>query len=291
MTTTTMTQPSAANDLDQARRDYERVTTALKYLEENWRDRPSFEDAARQAGVSPHHFHRTFARWTGTSPKRFSDALTHAFSRSLLADGASILEAALESGLSGPSRLHDLYIAQEAVTPGDAKRRGQGLTFRLGRADTPFGIGVFLIAPRGLSALAFADEGAEEAAEKDLTSRYPAAEFVRDDAAAAEYAARIFAGERTPLALYGSDFQRQVWRALLAIPPGKAVAYGDIAAAIGKPSAARAVGAAVGRNPVSWLIPCHRALSSDARLTGYHWGVDRKRAMLAFESFRELHAA
>jgi len=277
-----------AQDLEQARRDYERVTAALKFLEENWRERPSFEDAARAANVSPHHFHRIFARWTGTSPKRFTDALTHAFSRQLLADGASLLETALESGLSGPSRLHDLYIAQEAVTPGDAKRRGAGLSFRAGRAPTPFGTGVFLVAPRGLSALAFADPGGEAGAEDD---RFPAAQFTRDDAAAADYAARIFSGGGAPLALYGSDFQRQVWRALLAIPPGRAVAYGDIAAAIGRPDAARAVGAAVGRNPVSWLIPCHRALSSDARLTGYHWGVDRKRAMLAFESFQELCAA
>ncbi len=290
MMTDTLTA-SAPIDLAQARLDYDRVTTALRYLEEHWRDRPSYGEAAEAAGISPHHFHRVFCRWTGTSPKRFADALAHSFSRSLLAGGASVLEASLEAGFSGPSRLHDLFIAHESVTPGEAKRRGEGLEFQIGRAPTPFGMGVLLIAPRGLSALGFADEADLETAEADLKSRYPAACFVPDDAEAEAYSARIFAGESTPLALYGSRFQRQVWRALLAIPPGKAVAYGDIAKAIGKPAASRAVGAAVGRNPVSWLIPCHRALSSDARLTGYHWGVDRKRAMLAFESFREMHAA
>jgi AraC family transcriptional regulator of adaptative response/methylated-DNA-[protein]-cysteine methyltransferase len=276
----------ARPDLDQAQMDYGRVTRALAFLEENWRDRPTLEDAAAVAGVSPHHFHRMFARWTGTSPKRFTEALAHAFSRNLLADGASVLEAALEAGLSTSSRLHDLTIAHESVSPGEAKKRGEGLTFRWGAAPTPFGRGVFLIAPRGLSGLAFAED--EQAAFADMAQRWPAAAFVRDDAAAQDMAGRVFAGGRIDLALYGSQFQRQVWRALLAIPPGACVSYGDIARAIGRPGAGRAVGAAVGRNPVSWLIPCHRALSSDARLTGYHWGVDRKRAMLAWESFQRL---
>lgn len=281
----------ARHELEQARLDYERVTRALAYLEDNWRDRPALDDAARAAGVSPHHFHRMFARWTGTSPKRFTEALTHAFSRSLLSDGASILETSLEAGLSSPSRLYDLHIAHEAATPGEAKTGGAGVEFRWGVADSPFGAAVLLISPRGLSGLAFADEGGEDAAFDDMARRWPGADFVRDDNAAAKMAARTFAGGRVDLALYGSPFQRQVWRALLAIPPGACVAYGDIAAAIGRPGAARAVGAAVGRNPVSWLIPCHRALSSDARLTGYHWGVDRKRAMLAWEAFRKLESA
>jgi AraC family transcriptional regulator of adaptative response/methylated-DNA-[protein]-cysteine methyltransferase len=288
----------ARPDLDQARMDYGRVTRALAFLEENWRARPSLEAAAGAAGVSPHHFHRMFARWTGTSPKRFAEAFAHAFSRSLLADGASVLEAALEAGLSGPSRLHDLVIAHESVTPGDAKRRGEGLEFRWGAAATPFGTGVFLIAPRGLSGLAFARDNSEDnsedngedikAAFADLAARFPAADFTEDNAAATAMAERVFGGGNISLALYGSPFQRQVWRALLAIPDGACVSYGDIAQAIGRPGAGRAVGAAVGRNPVSWLIPCHRALSADARLTGYHWGVERKRAMLAWETFRAL---
>lgn len=284
----------ARPDLDQARMDYERVTRALAFLEENWRERPSLDEAAAAAGVSPYHFHRIFTRWTGASPKRFAEALAHAFSRSLLEDGASVLEAALETGLSGPSRLHDLMIAHESVSPGEAKRRGQGLSFRWGAAPTPFGTGVFLIAPRGLSGLAFAQDSSGDSAKDtqaafaDLASRWPAADFTEDSAAAHDMAARVFAGGRVDLSLYGSPFQRQVWRALLAIPAGACVSYGDIARAIGQPGAGRAVGAAVGRNPVSWLIPCHRALSSDARLTGYHWGVDRKRAMLAWESFQAM---
>ncbi len=280
----------ARADFEQAQMDYERVTRALAFLEGAWRDRPPLDAAASAAGVSPHHFHRIFARWTGTSPKRFTDALAHAFARTLLADGASVLEAALESGLSAPSRLHDLTLAHEAASPGEAKSGGAGMVFRWGVAPTPFGTGIFLIAPRGLSGLAFADPGGEGAAFADMARRWPGADFLRDDAAAADMAARVFAGGRVDLALYGSPFQRQVWRALLAIPSGACVAYGDIARAIGRPGAGRAVGAAVGRNPVSWLIPCHRALSSDARLTGYHWGVDRKRAMLAWEAFQALEA-
>jgi len=273
-------------DLDQSARDYERVTAALRYLDAHWRDQPSLKEIASAAGLSPSHFQRVFTRWTGVSPRRFNEALTHACARELMADGASVLEAALETGLSGPSRLHDLTIAQEAVTPGQARNRGAGLSFMLGRAPTPFGMGVFLIAPRGLSALAFADAGEEADAEADLMGRFPAADFRRDDAAARQMAAQLFQG-RAALSLYGSPFQRQVWRALLAIPPGRTVSYADLAHAIGKPKASRAVGAAVGANPVSWLIPCHRVLSSDARLTGYHWGVDRKRSMLAYESIQQ----
>ncbi len=279
----------ARAELEQARLDYERVTRALAVLEADWRARPGLEAAAEAAGVSPHHFHRLFARWTGTSPKRFTDALAHAFARRLLRDGASVLEAALETGLSGPSRLHDLVIAHEAVTPGEAGARGAGLAFRWGAAAAPFGTGIFLLSPRGLSGLAFSEDA--DSGFADLAGRFPAAEFVRDDALAGEMAGRVFAGGRIDLALYGSPFQRQVWRALLAIPPGACVAYGDVAAALGRPGAGRAVGAAVGRNPVSFLIPCHRVLGADARLTGYHWGVERKRAMLAWESFRALEDA
>ena len=268
--------------------DYERVTAALSYLSDHWRDQPELCDIAAAAGLSPHHFQRVFTRWVGTSPKKLVQALTHASARRLLLDGASVLDAALETGLSGPSRLHDVFIAEEAATPGEVKSGGQTLTLRAGSAPTPFGTGVFLVAPRGLSALAFSDSGDTADALADLTQRFPAARIVPDDAAAADYAARIFearAGEaQIPLALYGTPWRRQVWRALLRIPPGCIVSYGDIAGEVRTPKASRAVGAAVGANPVSWLIPCHRVLSSDGRLTGYHWGVERKRAMLAYEA-------
>lgn len=268
--------------------DYARVTAALDYLSEHWREQPDLDAAARAAGLSPHHFQRVFTRWVGTSPKKFVQALTHASARRLLVDGASVLDAALDSGLSGASRLHDVFIAEEAATPGAVKSGGAALTMRWGQAPTPFGTGVFLIAPRGLSALAFADAGQEDAALADLAGRFPKARLERDDAAAADFAARIFearAGEAAiPLALYGTPWRRQVWRALLRIPAGRTVSYRDIAGEVCTEKASRAVGAAVGANPVSWLIPCHRVLSSDGRLTGYHWGVARKRAMLAYEA-------
>lgn len=271
--------------LAQAQTDYERVTSALKWLDAHWQDRPSLAETAAQVEMSEHHFHRIFTRWTGTSAKRFVEALEHSQARTDLIRGESVLGAALNAGLSGPSRLHDLFLAFEAVTPGEAKSRGRGLQFHIGLAPTPFGLGVFLIAPRGLSALGFVDAGDEEAGFADMKSRFPAAGFVRDDALAQEWSERIFIRhDKLPLALYGSPWQRQVWRALLSIPPGKTTTYGELAKSLGRPSAARAVGTAVGRNPVSWLIPCHRVLGSDARLTGYHWGVDRKRSMLAWEA-------
>ncbi len=271
-------------------RDYSRMTDALSYLSENWSDQPDLNAVSQAAGLSPHHFQRVFTRWTGASPKRLVQALTHASARSLLVDGASVLDAALETGLSSPSRLHDVFIAEESVTPGEAKSGGDGLVFKAGIAPTPFGTGVFLVAPRGLSALAFADDGEEDAALADLTARFPQARIETDNAVAADWAARVFDAkpgeDRLPVALYGTPWRRQVWRALLRIPPGRTVSYRDIASDVCTPKASRAVGAAVGANPISWLIPCHRVLASDGRLTGYHWGVARKRAMLAYEAAR-----
>ncbi len=281
----TSTAPSL---IAQRASDYPRVTAALDYLTEHWREQPDLDAAARAAGLSPHHFQRVFTRWVGTSPKKFVQALTHASARKLLVDSASVLDAALESGLSGSSRLHDVFIAEEAATPGAVKAGGAELVMRWGQAPTPFGTGVFLIAPRGLSALAFADPGEEDEALADLAARFPQARLTRDDAAAADFASRIFEAApgdaAIPLALYGTPWRRQVWRALLRIPSGNTVSYADIAREVCTEKASRAVGAAVGANPVSWLIPCHRVLSSDGRLTGYHWGVPRKRAMLAYEA-------
>ena len=284
-----MNSPAApALLIAQRAEDYPRITAALDYLTEHWREQPDLDAAARAAGLSPHHFQRVFSRWVGTSPKKFVQALTHASARRLLVDGATVMEAAFDSGLSGPSRLHDVFIAEEAATPGAVKSGGAVLSLRWGQAPTPFGTGVFLIAPRGLSALAFADAGEEEAALADLAARFPQAQLQRDDAAAADFASRIFEarfGEAAiPLALYGTPWRRQVWRALLRIPPGHTVSYRDIAGEVCTEKASRAVGAAVGANPLSWLIPCHRVLSSDGRLTGYHWGLPRKRAMLAYEA-------
>ena len=276
---------------------YERIGSALKWLGDTWQDWPDLEAAARAAGLSPHHFQREFTRWAGVSPKQFQGAIAHGAAGELLRQGASVLEASLEAGLSGPARLHDLFIAHEGLTPGEAKAGGKGADLTLGRAPTPFGLGAWLIGPRGLVALGFIDDGApartgfehqgrpQEEAFADLAARYPGASIRRDDAAAEKMAAAVFEeGEPLPVCLYGTPFRRQVWRALLEIPPGETRTYGALAARIEAPKAARAVGAAVGANPISWFIPCHRALAADGRLHNYHWGVARKRAMLVYES-------
>lgn len=287
--------------LDERAVAYERMAKALAFLGDTWRDWPDLPSMSAAMGLSPSHFQREFTRWAGISPRQFQAAIAHAEAGELLRQGASVLDATLETGLSGPGRLHDLFIAHEGLTPGEAKAGGRGADLMLGRAPTPFGEGAWLISPRGLVALGFIDDDApkktgfvhpgysEDEAFADLASRYPDADIRRDDAAARKMAAQVFEkGEPLPVALYGTPFRRQVWRALLDIPAGETCTYGQLASASGHPKAARAVGAAVGANPISWFIPCHRALAADGRLHNYHWGVDRKRAMLTYE---RAHAA
>jgi len=289
--------PPARAPLDERAVAYDRMADMLAFMGETWRERPDLSACAQAAGLSPHHFQREFTRWTGLSPKQYQSVLAHGAAGDLLRQGASVLDASLESGLSGPARLHDLFIAHEALTPGEAKAGGDGTSLTIGKAPTPFGMGVWLISPRGLAGLGFIDDDApqrsgfehmgrpEKDAFADLIARYPAAEVTRDDGAAARMARSVFDnGERLPVALYGTPFRRQIWRALVAIPPGQTGTYGMLAKSIGQPKAARAVGTAVGANPISWFIPCHRALAADHRLHNYHWGVARKRAMLVYES-------
>jgi AraC family transcriptional regulator of adaptative response/methylated-DNA-[protein]-cysteine methyltransferase len=280
---------SELSRLDEQARDYQRMAKALDWLAQHWRERPSLEDAAEVVGLSPFHFQRIFTRWAGVSPKTFVAAIAHAEARDLLVEeGASVLDAALDTGLSGPSRLHDLFIAQEAVTPGEARRRGEGLELRWGWAPTPFGNGLFVTTPRGLCGLAFADPGDEQIAYDDMHNRWPAAQWVRDDANAGAMARQVFLGgdKPTPVVLIGPPFHVQVWKALLRIPAGRTASYSDVAAWAGNPAASRAAGAAIGANPISFLIPCHRAIARDGRLTGYHWGLARKAAMLGTEAVR-----
>ena len=284
---------------------YDRMAAILEHMGDHWRERPDLETLAAQFGLSPFHFHREFTRWAGLTPKQYLSAFAHAEAGDLLRQGASVLEASLEVGASGPSRLHDLFIAHEALTPGEAGSGGKDVALTIGKGPTPFGTGVLLFSDRGLVALGFIDDGEqvperdgqktgrpEALAFADLVARYQSARINRDDASATRFAETIFApGARVPLALYGTPFRRQVWRALLEIPVGETRTYGHLAAQIGKPSAARATGTAVGANPISWFIPCHRALASDGRLHNYHWGVKRKRAMLAMEAgFRDSTA-
>jgi len=280
---------------------YARMARMLGFLGETWRAWPDLDSCAQEAGLSKAHFQREFTRWAGLSPHQYQTALAHGAAGDLLRQGASVLEASFEAGLSGPGRLHDIFIAHEGLSPGEAKTGGKGAELKIGRAPTPFGDGVWLISRRGLVALGFIDEGApektgfvhygrgEEDAFADLRNRYPKASVERDDEEAERMAARAFqSGAPLPIALYGTPFRRQVWRALLDIPDGATRTYGEIAADIGKPKAARATGTAIGANPVSWFIPCHRALSADGRLHNYHWGIARKRAMLTYEQVRAV---
>lgn len=280
--------PAALDRLSEQAADYERMAAALKWLSDRWLDRPALDEAAAAVGLSPHHFQRIFTRWAGVSPKTFMAAIAHAEAKGRLEAGETVLDAALDVGLSGPSRLHDLFVTQEAVTPGEARKRGEGVNIAFGYAPTPFGLGLFAMTGRGLCGLGFLSSGEEETAYQDMHRRWPRAVWRRDDEAAQAMAARIFArqGEReaTPLVLMGPPFHVQVWKALLRIPAGHTASYGQVARWAGNPAAARAAGAAIGANPISFLIPCHRAIAKDGRLTGYHWGLERKVAMLGAEA-------
>jgi AraC family transcriptional regulator, regulatory protein of adaptative response / methylated-DNA-[protein]-cysteine methyltransferase len=247
----------------------------------------SLEEIAAEMDLSPAHFQRLFSRWAGISPKRFQQYLTLGHAKRLLAARRTTLAAAGEAGLSGTGRLHDLFLRWEAMSPGDYARRGAGLEIGWARAEGPFGPMIAMATDRGLCGLAFTGETGERAAMADLTARWPEAAFREDAAALAPHLAPLSAGSgEARLHLMGGPFQIKVWEALLRIPGGHVTTYADIARAVGHPGAFRAVGTAVGRNPVSWLIPCHRALRASGGLGGYHWGVPVKRALLADEAAR-----
>lgn len=271
--------------------DYATVRRVIEMITEGYREQPGLEGIASRLGQSPTQLQKTFTRWAGLSPKAFLQAVTLDHAKRLLRQEAlPLLETSFEVGLSGPGRLHDLFVTHEAMSPGEWKARGAGLTIRYGLHPSPFGGALVMITDRGLAGLAFTDEPDGMDAFEDMASRWPNAHYVEDREATAAYAARIFDPERwnpeEPLrvVLIGSDFQVRVWEALLRIPIGCAVTYSSIAEKLGQPTASRAVGAAVGRNPISFVVPCHRALGKSGALTGYHWGLTRKRAMLGWES-------
>jgi AraC family transcriptional regulator of adaptative response/methylated-DNA-[protein]-cysteine methyltransferase len=252
----------------------------------------TLEEVAAGVGLSPAHFQRVFSQWVGVSPKRYQQYLTLDHARRLLADRHSVLESAHSTGLSGSSRLHDLFLRWEAMSPGEYARGGAGLTIAWGWFDTPFGEALAMGTRRGLCGLAFAAETGREAAMADMRSRWPAATYAEDPEALRTWVGAAFgSGGEARLYLIGAPFQIKVWEALLTVPTGHVTTYSDIAAAIDRPRAVRAVGTAVGRNPVSWLIPCHRALQKAGGLGGYHWGLGVKRAMLAWEGARLDSAA
>jgi AraC family transcriptional regulator of adaptative response/methylated-DNA-[protein]-cysteine methyltransferase len=268
--------------------DYDRVAKALRYLERHREDQPSLDRVAEHVGLSPHHFQRVFSRSVGISPKRFLQHLTLETARRCLDDSRSVLDATFAAGLSSPGRLHDLFVAIEAVTPGEYRRLGTGLTVRYGASASPFGRCLIGSTDRGVCWLSFQDDVRDDDALSQLAATYPSASFVRDDAESGRWRDRIFTRdasppERLPLWVKGTNFQLKVWQALIRIPEGRVCAYGDLAGWIGQPSASRAVGSAVGANPISYLIPCHRVIRSIGDPGQYRWGPERKRALLAVE--------
>jgi AraC family transcriptional regulator, regulatory protein of adaptative response / methylated-DNA-[protein]-cysteine methyltransferase len=286
----TICEPVPLAPRDGTGADYEHVRRIVAYISERWREQPSLEAVAAHAGISTTQVHHLFRRWCGLTPKAFLQAITLDNAKALLADAASVLDATYEVGLSGPGRLHDLFVTHEAMTPGDYKAQGAGLTMHFGYHPSPFGEAVLIATGRGLAGLGFVDDGDRAAALADMRRRWPKAEYIEDAATTAPLARRIFdpltwsADQPLRVVLIGTDFEVRVWQTLLRIPLGKATTYSDIACRLGKPSASRAVGAAVGKNPVSFVVPCHRVLGRSGALTGYHWGLTRKQAILGWEA-------
>jgi AraC family transcriptional regulator of adaptative response/methylated-DNA-[protein]-cysteine methyltransferase len=266
------------------------VRRAIAFISEHWRTQPTIEAIADAASVTPDELHHLFRRWAGLTPKAFMQALTLDHAKGLLRDSASVLDAALDSGLSGPGRLHDLFVTHEAMSPGEWKNGGAGMTLRFGFHPSPFGTAIVIASGRGLAGLAFADPGEEQPALADMQRRWPRASYVEDHAGTAALAQRVFdtklwrPDQPLRVVLIGTDFEVRVWETLLKIPMGRAVCYSDIASRIQSPKASRAVGAAVGKNPISFVVPCHRALGKSGALTGYHWGLTRKQAMIGWEA-------
>src|SRR5450830_422705 len=270
--------------------DYDIVRRAIAHIRGHWRAQPEIDTIAEAAGVSSTDLHHLFRRWCGLTPKAFLQALTLNHARDLLRASASVLETSYEVGLSGPGRLHDLFVTHEAMSPGEWKAGGDGLTITYGFHPCPFGMALVMITPRGLAGLALADVGKDRAALRDMCARWPKAHYAEDFAATATTARRIFdpalwrPEQPLRVVLIGTDFEVRVWEKLLTIPLGKLTTYSDIAARAGAPKAARAVGAAVGKNPICFVVPCHRVIGKNGDITGYHWGITRKRAMLGWEA-------
>ena len=281
---------SDRNSSNRLMNDYQRIEKAITYLDTHFRDQPGIDEVAAHVGVSVSHFHRLFQRWAGITPKRFLEYVTASHARRLLAESRPVMDAAWQCGLSGSSRLHDLFIGLEGVTPGQVKSQGEGLTLYWEVHDSPFGSCLIAQTERGISALRFVDEHGPDRSLASLQSQWPRARLVQDRHRTADSINKILTGltgnEPRGLRLHvaGTNFQIRVWAALLEIPPGQVVSYGQLARAVDKPGAARSAGTAVGANPVALLIPCHRVLRATGAFGEYAWGAQRKRAILAWES-------
>jgi AraC family transcriptional regulator of adaptative response/methylated-DNA-[protein]-cysteine methyltransferase len=261
------------------------IARAIDHIGDTVQEQPKLEDVASAVGLSPMHFQRVFSQWAGVSPKRFQQYLTLNHAKTLLNDRFTVLEATHETGLSSSSRLHDLFLKWEAMSPGEYARKGSNLTISYGFFQSPFGEMLVMGTDRGICGLAFTSEMGRDHSMSDMTARWPNAEFI-ENPDSLDVTALLGEDQAAKLHLIGAPFQIKVWEALLTIPSGQVTTYSEIAQHIGHPKAVRAVGTAVGRNPISWLIPCHRALRKSGGLGGYHWGLPVKRALLAWESAR-----
>jgi AraC family transcriptional regulator of adaptative response/methylated-DNA-[protein]-cysteine methyltransferase len=276
-------------DFTDLSQDYQRIEQAIQFLETNYQRQPELEEVAQSIGLSEYHFQRLFTRWVGISPKRFLQFLTKESAKRLLAQRANVLDAAYESGLSGPGRLHDLFVTCEAVTPGEYKSLGEGLKISYGFHPSPFGEILLAMTDRGICNLIFVQDGRRAESLAVLRAHWRLASLVEDAELTRPVVQQAFAafggGSPAPLHLHlrGTNFQIKVWEALLQIPSGSVSTYDEIAARIGQPGASRAVGAALGKNPVAVLIPCHRVIRKAGEFGGYQWGAARKKALLAWE--------
>ncbi|MBS4637750.1 bifunctional transcriptional activator/DNA repair enzyme AdaA [Aeromonas caviae] len=271
--------------------DYARIADAIRFIASQVARQPTLDEIAAHVHLSPFHFQRLFSRWAGVTPKRYLQVLTLERAKALLQESRPLLEVADTLGLSSGSRLYDHFVQLEAVTPGEYKQRGAGLVIDHGVHDTPFGQAFVALTPRGVCNFSFLDDQAPQAPLTSLAQRWPEAELREAPSRTQEVIHTMFDGSKTPdrplsLHVSGTNFQISVWRALLQIPPAKVVSYAQVASAVGNPKAARAVGLAVGANPVALMIPCHRVIQQNGKLGGYHWGETRKQAIHAWEAAR-----
>jgi AraC family transcriptional regulator of adaptative response/methylated-DNA-[protein]-cysteine methyltransferase len=287
-----LNEPILDDNLAGSPADHRRVEQAILFLAREFRSQPALDRVAAVVGLSPHHFQRLFTRWVGVSPKRFVQYLTAEHAKTLLRGSASVLETAFDSGLSGPGRLHDLVVSVEAMTPGELKRGGAGLDMRFGFHPTPFGECLVAVTPRGVCGLSFLGAEGRSGAIAELARSWPHARRRQDLAGTSAVARAVFGdgggAKRLRLLVAGTNLQIKVWSALLRVPAGRAVSYGDLARGVGHPGASRAVGSALARNPIAVLIPCHRVLRATGAFGEYRWGAERKRALLAWESARAV---
>lgn len=283
------------DNFSQQASDYQRVAQAIDYLESNFRRQPSLDEIAASIHLSKYHFQRLFKEWAGISPSQFMQFLTIEYAKQRLVESQSVYDAALDAGLSGAGRLHDLFVTFEGITPGEYKKRGSGLQITYGFHDTPFGACLLASTERGICSLSFVSNG-EMSAVEQLKTDWPQADLIENDLQTQETVNQIFSSkpgkQSRPfhLLVKGTNFQINVWRALLAIPAGAMVSYQDVAAYIGKPNATRAVASAIAHNPVGYLIPCHRVIRKGGEMQGYRWGTTRKRAILGWEASHQFQS-